>query len=294
MGKDSTKQNENIYFKCRKEASIWDERLCSRESAADLLGVSVSSLADYELGLTKVVPVDKVVLMADLYRSPQLKTMYCKNACPIGECLTVATEILGIETMLEGCEDYEKYAAIYRKIQSSKRFNAFNTPVEMTEDEFYKRIGMVLTAHDNPEREPYFKTKADAFAYGKKALDNFAKYGYVDWYDWCVDNWGTKWNACNTIIHGNEVWFDTAWSPAIPIVKKLAELHPDCNFLLEYADEEKGTLVGWIDIDNELKESTENLYTNFSKEAYEQAFMLLGGREDYKYNEDTGTYDYIE
>lgn len=100
MGKDSIKPNENIYFKCRKEASVWDERLCSRESAADLLGVSVSSLADYELGLTKVVPVDKVVLMADLYRSPQLKTMYCKNACPIGECLTVATEILGIETIV--------------------------------------------------------------------------------------------------------------------------------------------------------------------------------------------------
>lgn len=53
-------------------------------------------------------------------------------------------------------------------------------------------------------------------------------------------------------------------------------------------------LVGWIDIDNESKETTENLYNNFSKEAYEQAFMLLGGREDYKYNEDTGTYDYIE
>lgn len=100
MGKDCGKQNENIYFRCRKEAAIWDDRLCSRESTADLLGVSVSSLADYELGITKVVPVDKVVLMADLYKSPQLKTTYCKNDCPIGECLTVATEILGIETIV--------------------------------------------------------------------------------------------------------------------------------------------------------------------------------------------------
>lgn len=58
MGKDCGKQNDNIYFRCRKEAALWDERLCSRESAADLLGVSVSSLADYELGITKVVPVD--------------------------------------------------------------------------------------------------------------------------------------------------------------------------------------------------------------------------------------------
>lgn len=83
MGNDSMKTNENIYFKCRKEAALYDKRLFSRESAADLLGMSVSSLSDYELGITKVVPVDKVVLMADLYNAPQLKTMYCKHDCPI-------------------------------------------------------------------------------------------------------------------------------------------------------------------------------------------------------------------
>lgn len=100
MGNDCTKGNENIYFKCRKEAATWDKRLYSRESAAELLGVSVSSLADYELGNTKVVPVDKVNIMADLYRAPQLKTMYCKHDCPIGECLTVATEIKSIESIV--------------------------------------------------------------------------------------------------------------------------------------------------------------------------------------------------
>ena len=50
-----------------------------------MLGVSVSSLADYELGNTKVVPVDKVVLMADLYNAPELKNYYCTHECPIGE-----------------------------------------------------------------------------------------------------------------------------------------------------------------------------------------------------------------
>ncbi len=100
MGNDCGKTNENIYFKCRKEAALYDKRLFSRESAADLLGMSVSSLSDYELGITKVVPVDKVVLMADLYNAPQLKTMYCKHDCPIGECLTVATEIKSIECIV--------------------------------------------------------------------------------------------------------------------------------------------------------------------------------------------------
>ena len=84
MGKGCMNTDENIYFACRKEAAKCNDRLNSRESAADLLGVSVSSLADYELGNTKVVPVDKVVLMADLYNSPELCTSYCATECPIG------------------------------------------------------------------------------------------------------------------------------------------------------------------------------------------------------------------
>lgn len=78
MGRGPTKSNENVYFVARKKAAMYNERLYSREGAAELLGISVSTLADYELGNTKVVPVDKVVLMADLYNAPELKTGYCK------------------------------------------------------------------------------------------------------------------------------------------------------------------------------------------------------------------------
>ena len=73
MGRGPTKSNENAYFVARKKAAMYNERLYSREGAAELLGISVSTLADYELGNTKVVPVDKVVLMADLYNAPELK-----------------------------------------------------------------------------------------------------------------------------------------------------------------------------------------------------------------------------
>lgn len=97
MGKDSTKGNDNVYFRARKEAAIYNERLFSREGAAELLGISVSTLADYELGNTKVVPVDKVVLMADLYNCPELKYGYCKHECPIGKQMPLATEVKGIE-----------------------------------------------------------------------------------------------------------------------------------------------------------------------------------------------------
>lgn len=97
MGKGSMNENNNVYFKARKKAAIYDERLYSREGAAEMLGISVSTLADYELGNTKIVPVDKVVLMADLYKAPELKNQYCKTECPIGQQMPIATEIKGLE-----------------------------------------------------------------------------------------------------------------------------------------------------------------------------------------------------
>lgn len=97
MGSGCTKDNENVYFVARKNAARYNERLSSRESASELLGVSVSTLADYELGITKVVPVDKVVLMADMYNCPELKNGYCKHECPIGKSMPIATKAKSIE-----------------------------------------------------------------------------------------------------------------------------------------------------------------------------------------------------
>ena len=90
-------ENANVYFKARKKAAIYNERLYSREGASELLGISVSTLADYELGNTKVVPVDKVVLMADLYCAPELITGYCMRECPVHGFLPLATEEKSIQ-----------------------------------------------------------------------------------------------------------------------------------------------------------------------------------------------------
>lgn len=97
MGKDPINENTNVYFQARKKAAIYNERLYSREGASELLGISVSTLADYELGNTKVVPVDKVVLMADLYCAPELITGYCMRECPVHGFLPLATEEKSIQ-----------------------------------------------------------------------------------------------------------------------------------------------------------------------------------------------------
>lgn len=40
MGRGATKAAGNVYYKARIEAAKWNDRLCSREGAAEALGVS--------------------------------------------------------------------------------------------------------------------------------------------------------------------------------------------------------------------------------------------------------------
>ncbi len=84
MGRDSMRAKGNMCFECRNRAAKYNDALKSREGASEQLGVSVSSLAEYETGITKVIPVDKIVLMADLYNAPELELWYCSEECPIG------------------------------------------------------------------------------------------------------------------------------------------------------------------------------------------------------------------
>jgi hypothetical protein len=74
----------------------------------------------------------------------------------------------------------------------------------------------------------------DADAEQKKLLEatehNLAVHGYGNWYDYCVNEWGTKWDvgadgqatltSPNTITMG----FDSAWAPPVPAMEKFQEL----------------------------------------------------------------------
>lgn len=57
MGRDAAKACENQCFRCRKEAAKHNDKLGSREGAAELLGISVSSLADYEQVKEKLIDI---------------------------------------------------------------------------------------------------------------------------------------------------------------------------------------------------------------------------------------------
>ncbi len=97
MGRGATKAAGNVWYEARMEAAKWNDKLLSRAGAAEELNMSEDAVKDAELGLNKCMPVDKAVLMADLYRKPELRNYYCLHECPIGRTLAISAETPGLE-----------------------------------------------------------------------------------------------------------------------------------------------------------------------------------------------------
>ena len=65
----------------------------------------------------------------------------------------------------------------------------------------------------------------------RKTAENREKYGYGNWYDYCVGEWGTKWDVGGqgqSDIHPDgrmlHTSFDSAWSPPVNAYEKLEKL----------------------------------------------------------------------
>lgn len=74
------------------------------------------------------------------------------------------------------------------------------------------------------------------------------------WCDWNIDNWGTKWDISVEIPPEEiEVWakektdedkidsifyyFNTAWSPVVPVIEEMAKQYPDLTFVYKYQED---------------------------------------------------------
>ena len=99
---------------------------------------------------------------------------------------------------------------------------------------------------DTPEKlcSHYKYDFAEAKCFGQKLLENIQRYGHATWYEWCIQNWGVKWN----VVGEDDVQlmrkspthavmrFSTAWAPPIPVVRKLAEMFPRLKIRLTYSE----------------------------------------------------------
>jgi len=77
---------------------------------------------------------------------------------------------------------------------------------------------------------------------GRQALVNKEKYGYHNWYEWSLANWGTKWDVGNEIhiscIEDEKLEFSisTAWSPPLTVFTTAGEKFDKLYIEIEYEE----------------------------------------------------------
>jgi hypothetical protein len=109
-----------------------------------------------------------------------------------------------------------------------------------------------------------------------RAIKNNWKYGAPDWYEWAIENWGTKWNAYSIEVRSEDtIKFETAWSHPTKVIHALSKKFPDVEFELQYADEDIGANLGHYTIKDEVE-------SHFEIENKDRFACLLNG---YDYEE---------
>lgn len=139
----------------------------------------------------------------------------------------------------------------------------------------------------------------EIFQLGKAYFDNLLKYGATTWYDWCIEHWGTKWNAYDSVpVNPGEkrLQFCTAWNSVPNVILMLSKRFPDANIVYGWADEDVSFNVGTIAFRNG-KPVIMDIPDNGSKEAYEMAAKIMDfdlSEWGYVLSEDGSTYEYNE
>jgi len=89
--------------------------------------------------------------------------------------------------------------------------------------------------------------------FDRTSPNSLAGFEQCDWYAWCVEHWGTKWDTydttrLSTVTHydvaAQSYKFHTAWSPPTVWLETVAKMLPGLSFVLGYTDEFLG-FAGW-------------------------------------------------
>jgi hypothetical protein len=139
-------------------------------------------------------------------------------------------------------------------------------------------------------QEKYKEKLPECVAIGEKMVGNVEKFGAMNWYEWAIKNWGTKWNSSNTEWGEKNVTFETAWDPALPAIVEMSKQHPKIRMAVLYSDEDIGSHVGYMLLTGGHVDY-EGTFTDQSRDAYKLAFDLWGCGDEYRYNEKKGTYE---
>lgn len=141
----------------------------------------------------------------------------------------------------------------------------------------------------------------------------------VDWYEFSLKEWGSKWGFCHTAFNNEsgeaieskealhkelddkgEIEFttDCAWGPATGLMKKICELYPDIEFRCEWGEEQVTEYYGVFTYDKTNGWQEKYKSEIDVDEAYnmlDRLGLLIADEDDgYFPNHKTGLVDYDE
>ncbi len=168
-----------------------------------------------ELSFEKVIPMPKTLMLESGSRTDRaIYYAYSKKdekeQEKIREILRNHKGILG--------EDYTKFITRFSKERIAK-IEEFASEYEPSSQE--KELGI----------ETFEEL-------GNTYINNIKEYGFPDWYDWRVENWGTKWDASQIDCNENSITFNTAWSSPSKILIALSKALKDDEIEVKFADED--------------------------------------------------------
>ncbi len=129
-------------------------------------------------------------------------------------------------------DDWKKEEAAFEQLQAMMKTeeHPFDFNVLIPYPEQYQVL-------DDARRE---LEKKEGLRAAMRVKDGYNSGGY----DWCIQNWGTKWNAYDVGFSYDSIYFCTAWSTPLPIWAELSKRFPDLRLEVEYADEDRGNNCG--------------------------------------------------
>jgi hypothetical protein len=182
--------------------------------------------------------------------------------------------------------DFNKIAPIPKELVGTQAPTSIISQKEFDEQE--KRIA-------NGELTEHEKNWGISRGLTQKLADEYRqKFGATDWYEWQNANWGTKWNACDSMEFDNVIEFNTAWSTPFALLLTLSEKYPEVTINVRYADEDFGYNVGEYTLEGG-EEVDENIPEGGTYESYIMAMDIQYGHPtDYFEGNEEIFSEYIE
>lgn len=137
--------------------------------------------------------------------------------------------------------DYEPYAILDMQFPIPDEIKNTVSPLTVVE-----------TEQEAAEKNAELQAKASEDEVGRvryiskaRQAEWLAKYGVIDWYDWCNRNWGTKWGdywhqEVRVTKSSTKMSFFSAWGPITKGLIQVSKKYPKLTFKLWFFEQGMG------------------------------------------------------